>query len=258
MEKTYTVTSLSEAQQLAIKDFDKLVTQLTFKIVSEKGGIFGDKQYLIKVSDEVVSATDGIDKGREYIANILSSAGLTQDAFVIEKKVRTDETGQTVEYSVNTKDMNGYLIGAADSKGGHGGQNLNALQFLVDLVVNACYPEGSKKKVIVDVGGFKKKRVEHLEFLAVKCAKEVLRSKKEVTLTRLNSYERRIVHARLSDWNNIKTRSEGEGMERVLIIYYENPYPKKKFNEKNKEESNLDVETTVENETKIESENISE
>jgi spoIIIJ-associated protein len=216
-EKTYTVSSIEEVKQRASADFGKKESELTFVIISERGGLFGDeKQYLIKVSDQV----DGLDKGKEYIERILLNAGLQKAEFVIEKKVRNDEQTQAVEYNVNTKDFNGYLIGAAEGKGGHGGQNLVALQTLVSLVVNEYYDEHNQKKVLVDVGGFKKKRVQHLESLAIRCAKEVSRTKQDVTLTHLNSYERRIVHARVASWNNLKTRSEGEEPNRVLIISY--------------------------------------
>ena len=34
----------------------------------------------------------------------------------------------------------------------------------------------------------------------------------------MNSYERRVVHAKLSDWRDVYTESEGEGKDRHVVI----------------------------------------
>ena len=57
-----------------------------------------------------------------------------------------------------------------------------------------------------------------LEILATKTAKEVAKTKVEVKLKPMNSYERRVIHEKLSDWRDVYTESEGEGENRAIII----------------------------------------
>ena len=44
--------------------------------------------------------------------------------------------------------------------------------------------------------------------------------RRQLIITNLNSYERKIIHNKLSSWKDVTTHSEGEGQERVLIIEY--------------------------------------
>ena len=57
-----------------------------------------------------------------------------------------------------------------------------------------------------------------LEILATKVAKEVAKTKTEVKLDPMNSYERRIIHTKLSDWRDVYTESVGEEPNRYLVI----------------------------------------
>ena len=34
----------------------------------------------------------------------------------------------------------------------------------------------------------------------------------------MNAFDRRIIHAKLSEWRDVETESEGEGEERAIII----------------------------------------
>ena len=53
----------------------------------------------------------------------------------------------------------------------------------------------------------------------------MLNSKVEAHLDPMNSYERRIVHTLVSEFNNLETISEGEEPNRYVVIKYkENTY----------------------------------
>ena len=199
--KKYEVKNLEEAQNLAIKDFELPISALSFNVVKESKGFLGIGA---KIEVEVDITEDGIEEGKKYIKTILDNNGV--EGF-IEKKVR----GNNVEFNVDAGEFNGYLIGKNS-------RNLIALQTLVNTVVNRYYPEDERKVVLVDVGGYKKNREKHLEFLAVSEAKKVIRTGVNVTLNGLNAYERKIIHNKLSTWKEVETHSEGEGQERCLII----------------------------------------
>ena len=201
MEKIYEVKSLEDAQNQAIQDFELSLEDLNFEVLKESKGFLGIGS---KIEVKVTVVTDGIEAGRNYIKTILDNNGV--EGF-IEKKVR----GNNVEFNVDAGDFNGYLIGKNS-------RNLIALQTLVSTIVNRYYSEEDKKIVLVDVGGYKKRREKNLEYMAVDWGKQVAKTKTAITITDLNAYERKIVHNKLSTWKDVTTHSEGEGQDRVLII----------------------------------------
>lgn len=141
MKRTYDVKTMEEAYKLAIEDFDLPLEDIKFEVVRESKGFLGIGA---KLEVEAEIGVDGIEKGKKYIQQILDFNGV--EGF-IEKKVR----GNNVEFNVDANDFNGYLIG-------HNSRNLIALQTLVSTIVNRYYDEDDKKIVLVDVGGYKKKR----------------------------------------------------------------------------------------------------
>ncbi len=54
--------------------------------------------------------------------------------------------------------------------------------------------------------------------MAVEYGKQVARTKHPVRLDGLNAYERKIIHNKLSSWKDVKTYSEGEEPNRILVI----------------------------------------
>src|SRR5690606_3882923 len=99
---------------------------------------------------------------------------------------------------------------------GNRGRTIEALQTLVRQVISKYSDE--HLICTVDVGGYKEKRKLQLEILATKTAKEVARTKIEAKLDPMNSYERRIIHAKLADWRDVYTESVGEEPNRSVVI----------------------------------------
>ena len=74
--------------------------------------------------------------------------------------------------------------------------------------------------ILLDVENYKEKKLSNLERNAKRIAKEVLKTKIDVELDNMNSYERRIIHNALSNFKNITTTSEGEEPNRHIVIRY--------------------------------------
>jgi len=199
--KLYEVKTLDEAKKIAIADFGVKESDLTFTIVNEKKGFLGIGS---KIEVEAVIDADGITRGKEYIQMILDNNGIKG---FIEKKVR----GNNVEFNVEAGEFNGYLIGK-------NARNLISLQVLVSTVVNNYYEGEDLKTVLIDISGYKKRRERNLENMAVQFGKQVARTKQKVQLDFLNSYERKIVHNKLTSWKDVKTYSVGEEPNRYLVI----------------------------------------
>jgi spoIIIJ-associated protein len=109
---------------------------------------------------------------------------------------------------------------------GKRGQTLDAIQYLVDKIVN------SKRKdriaVQVDVENYLEKRRISLEKTAEKLAEKVKKTGKPATLGQMNSHDRRIVHIALKNDNMVRTQSMGEGIVRKLVIFPKKNSPRKK------------------------------
>ena len=73
-------------------------------------------------------------------------------------------------------------------------------------------------KVNLDIDGYKERRQKNIEREVHKIAKEVLSSGVDAKLDPMNSYERRLVHNIVSEYDNLITQSEGEAPNRYVVI----------------------------------------
>ncbi len=103
----------------------------------------------------------------------------------------------------------GFLIG-------YRGETLYAMQSILSSVANKNTEK--KVRVLLDVAGYKEKRVKTLEDLAEKLAKTVVKTRKSITLEPMKPYERKIIHSRLQDNNRVTTKSIGEEPRRRVVI----------------------------------------
>ena len=108
-----------------------------------------------------------------------------------------------------TGDDMGILIGKR-------GQTLDALQYLVNLVVNKN--SASYISVMLDTENYRQRRKETLETLAFNLAKKVKHTRKNVVLEPMNPYERRIIHSTLQNDRYVTTFSEGKEPFRNVVI----------------------------------------
>ncbi|RJQ38440.1 KH domain-containing protein [Candidatus Microgenomates bacterium] len=125
-----------------------------------------------------------------------------------ESKLIKNESSEEVDVLLETKDS-GIVIG-------YHGEVLESLQFVLSLAV-------SKKlerfvRVSIEVGDYKKNRMEFLESLARQTKEKVLEENTEIPLNNLKSWERRVVHLILQDDKEVQTESIGEGKDRVLVV----------------------------------------
>lgn len=196
--KVYEVKEIEEALQLASEEFGISEDELIEKIISEKGLINKTREV------EITVCIDPLEKGKRYLQQILKDNNVEG---MIEKRVRDN----VVEYSIDADDFNGVLIGKNS-------RHLIALQTLISSIINKYYEDDEQMIVKVDVGGYRQRREGHLERMAVEFGKQVSKTKQVIKLDNLNSYERKIIHDKLSTWKDVTTHSEGEGSERVLFI----------------------------------------
>lgn len=99
---------------------------------------------------------------------------------------------------------------------GRRGQTLASLEYITKLVVvgrlKAWLP------LTVDVEGYKKRRHDSLQRLALYLAEQVKSRRRAITMEPMPANERRIVHLTLADDPDVTTQSIGEGEDRKVII----------------------------------------
>lgn len=132
------------------------------------------------------------------------------DVWGLNVKINTELDGDVLKVELEGDDM-GIVIGKR-------GETLDALQHLTSLNVNTG--DGDFIKVSLDTEGYREKRIKTLESLAAKLASKVARTRHNVTLEPMNSYERRIIHASLQDNEFVTTYSVGQSPNRKVVIAY--------------------------------------
>lgn len=132
------------------------------------------------------------------------------DVWGLNVKINTELDGDVLKVELEGDDM-GIVIGKR-------GETLDALQHLTSLNVNTG--DGDFIKVSLDTEGYREKRIKTLENLASKLASKVAKTRHNVTLEPMNSYERRIIHASLQDNEFVTTYSVGQSPNRKVVIAY--------------------------------------
>jgi len=99
---------------------------------------------------------------------------------------------------------------------GKNGQTLLAIQMVIRAMVSRNLGEG--EILTVDVEGYRQKHSDRLQIRAREAAIKVMASGEPEHLQPMTSYERRLVHLALADFNDISADSEGEGLSRHIVI----------------------------------------
>jgi len=145
----------------------------------------------------------------DYITSILRAMDINPKFSVYQ-----NETGSVINIESTS---NGTIIGRR-------GETLDSIQYLCSIIAN----KGDKDyfRITIDCLGYRKKRRETLEQLAVKVCKSVLRTGRSQPLEPMNPYERRVIHSAVSSIEGVSSHSVGEEPYRKIIISSDNPSPK--------------------------------
>lgn len=197
--KTYTAKTVEDAIKLATEELGIEEIDLVFQIIEEKTGLFSKKATI-----QVYELSDAIEYANQYIKDVIQSLGISD----VEAKSSLEDDVIRIEINTN---HNPILIGK-------NGVTLQALNEIVRLTVSSKFKR--RYRILLDVGEYKDKKYSHIASIARKAAKEVQKTKIDVTLNPMPSDERRIVHNALSRFSHIRTESFGEGRNRAVTIKY--------------------------------------
>ncbi|MGH2442630.1 MAG: RNA-binding cell elongation regulator Jag/EloR [Chloroflexota bacterium] len=99
---------------------------------------------------------------------------------------------------------------------GRRGDNLAALQFMVNLIVSQSHRHWPR--VVVDVENYRARREESLRGLADRIGSRVRRTRRPYTLEAMPAGDRRIIHLALREDSEIETYSVGDGIARRVVV----------------------------------------
>lgn len=196
--------TLEEAKEAACKElgvdsFDDHVEFDVIELPSKKVlGLFGGRPAKVRVTvkKSVADATE------EYIKNIITHMGLNGIT------LNTTESDNVITIDIEGEDV-GFIIGRR-------GDTLDALQSLACLVANRI--DSSYKRVVINTGDYREKREKTLESLGRRLAIKAAKTGRKSSLEPMNPYERRIIHTAVQKINGATSWSEGENMNRHVVI----------------------------------------
>lgn len=197
--KTYTAKTIEEAVELASQELGIPQDELIFTVEEEKKAIFAKKAII-----NVYELTDAIEFAESYVKNVLESLGIG------DVKTKTSLEDDIIRIEIDS-DHNPILIGK-------NGVTLQALNEIVRLAVSGKFRR--RFRILLDIGDYKDNKYSRVASIARRTAKEVQKTKVDVTLDPMPSDERRIVHNALSNFSHIRTESSGEGHHRAVTIKY--------------------------------------
>lgn len=213
--------SIESALAAACEELGVEAAEVEYEVIQEpekkKFGLFGGTPAKVRAYITVSPAEIAVN----YLKDVLSCMGLNNIDFEVT------EDDKTAEINLKGEDV-GFIIGRR-------GETLDALQYLAGLVAN--HVDNSYFRITINTGNYREKREVTLENLGKKLAYKVVKTGKNVNLEPMNPYERRIIHTAVQKVNGAISFSEGEVLNRHVVIAPDpkNPVkPRRNFNNKGK------------------------
>jgi len=183
----------------ALNELNETEDNIYYKENEVESGLFKNKKYNITIikKDEIIKEL------KEYINTLANKMNIE-----IHSEIKI--VNSTINIMLVSTE-NAILIGKE-------GRTLESIQLLLNQLIKQ--QTDFNIRIIVDASNYKGKKEKNFEYEIKKIAKEVLKTKIEVKLDPMNSYNRRIVHNVVSNYDKLTTKSEGEEPNRYTIISY--------------------------------------
>lgn len=196
-KKIFEDKTLEKVLSKCEKELNVTSNEIIYNVLEEKNGLFG------KVSIEVIKKDEIIESIKEFIDTI---------GKYLEVDIKSDITISDEIIKVNLSSNN------SASLIGKNGKMLNSIQIILKKFIEVNI--STQLKLNIDIENYKERKMEILEKNIRNIIKEVQTTKIDVKLDEMNSYERRIVHNLVSEFENVTSESEGVAPHRYVVIKY--------------------------------------
>lgn len=212
----FTGKTVEEAIELGLQELKVAREDVEITVLEEgKKKLFGSVKAKVQigvneseetpvVTEPVSGATDG-ERAVEFLKGLFDVLKINADVTLVGED-------EKIEINVNAQNTTKII--------GKHGETIDAIQTLASAVANM----GREKyvRVVVDCENYRETREATLERLAENLAQKAIRLEKKIQLEPMNPYERRIIHAKLSEYEGVKTASEGKEPNRYIVVIPDN------------------------------------
>ncbi len=155
------------------------------------------------VAEGAAALEEQAEVARDFLQGLLGEYGISA---TVNAKIVDEET---IEVSAEGQGL-GRLVGPR-------GATLGALQDVTRTVVQHRFG-GRTGRILVDVAGYRQRRIAALQRFTRQVAEETLRTGLERALEPMSPADRKVVHDTINEIAGVVTRSEGEDPERYVVI----------------------------------------
>jgi spoIIIJ-associated protein len=211
--------TVGEAKWKALRELERLAPGLDkasvrFQVLSEgERGLLGVGYTPARVMATVDEAAAGDDDppqdGTEAEVRVRALVTRVTGAMGLRCRIDVEETDEAITATCTGGEL-GLLIGKH-------GQTIDALQYLANAIL-ARGGDEDRKPVVVDAAGYRARRKETVDALAVRSAERAVTTGSRVELDPMTSVERKLVHERLKDYPGVETTSEGVEPNRYVVV----------------------------------------
>lgn len=148
--------------------------------------------------------TQAVPVVRSFLETVLGMMG-------VEVEVDIDVEPDGLHCDLNTSEQEGGLLI------GRHGATLDSLQYLTLRVLQA---EGlGRMRITLDVGGYRERREKQIRDKVADVARRVLDNGRPYHFDPMSAMERRVVHMAVTEFEGLRTESEGEGRRRHVVVF---------------------------------------
>ena len=221
----FTGKTVDEAVEKGLKELGITAEQADIRVLEEgKKKLFGSIKARVEIAiKESEAVAVEVTKAEEKTLPVVSGDGTDGERTVafleglfellnITACTELVSEGEKIEINVTTANTTSVI--------GKKGVMLDAIQTLASAVGNTGRDD--YKRVVVDCDNYRESRENTLNKLAENLAQKAIRMGKKIALEPMNPYERRIIHAALSEREGISTESEGKEPNRYIVIIPDN------------------------------------
>jgi len=216
--------TVEEAIDRALEMLGATDDEVEVQILSEESGLQerGEAKVRVRLRDErteedLALAREAVEEPEPTVAaeDLLAQAEAAEDfldglldAMDLDADVSATTTPRAAQVELTGPEL-GLLIGRR-------GSTLEALQEVTRAAVQRQL--GQRAWINLDIEGYRARRRVLVERRARSSAAKAKKSGRPLALEPMSAYERKIVHDSLADFRGVRTSSEGEGLDRHVVI----------------------------------------
>lgn len=195
--------TVKEALNKGLKELNTVEDKVEYRVLEEAQsgflGFIGRKDAKVEITKKI----DKAEKSKVFIEEVIKEMNLNLNVEILKETLDKE-----VVLNITGKDL-GIIIG-------HRGKTLDSLQYLSNLAIN----KGKEDyvRVVLDAEGYRERRKQTLENLALKMATKAKSSGRKVMLEPMPPQERKIIHSTLHNKSDINTYSVGKEPYRKVVI----------------------------------------